>query len=124
MSNFKNKTMKGKVIKNCKFLPLQGFSAIAIFPFIFVDTKSFKWSVGKYRRYLMNHERIHLRQQLEMLILFFYIWYVVEYLIKLVHYKDRKLAYENLSFEREAYSNEEDINYLFNRDRYSWIKYL
>ena len=45
-----------------------------------------------------------------------------EYIIKLfIHGKD---AYRNLSFEREAYGNENDFEYLKNRKPYSWIKYL
>nr|DAU35071.1 MAG TPA: hypothetical protein [Caudoviricetes sp.] len=33
----------------------------------------------------------------------FYLWYIIEYLIRLIMYRDTKLAYKNISFEREAY---------------------
>ncbi len=64
---------------------------------------------------LINHERIHLRQQLEMGLILFYIWYFAEYLIRLVQYKKHYLAYLHISFEREAYQNEADLDYLKKR---------
>lgn len=42
-----------------------------------------------------------------MLFIFFFLWYFIEWTVKLFKYgvKDNK-AYYNLSFEREAYINE------------------
>ena len=64
---------------------------------------------------LLNHERIHLRQQLELLIIPFYIWYFIEYYTK---------GYYNVSFEREAYDNDRNLNYLKERKMYSFLKYF
>lgn len=66
------------------------------------------------------HEKIHWQQQLEMLVIFFYLWYVVEWLIRSLFQKN---AYRNISFEREAY-NSSNLNYLEDRKRFSWIKYI
>ena len=33
-----------------------------------------------------------------------------------------KLAYKNISFEREAYSNQSNLSYLSERKHYSWFK--
>ena len=71
---------------------------------------------------VINHEKIHWRQQLEMLILPFYIWYVIELLIKKLI--DRDTAYTCMSFEREAYKHQYELNYLKKRKPYSWVKYL
>jgi len=60
---------------------------------------------------LLNHERIHLRQQLELGILPFYLWYLLEYLIRRFQYKTHYLAYLNISFEREAYAHETNFDY-------------
>jgi hypothetical protein len=68
----------------------------------------------------INHESIHWEQQLEMLIIPFYIWYIIEWILKLLVYGNA--AYENLSFEREAYENDMDPEYLKNRKMYAWIK--
>jgi len=70
----------------------------------------------------LNHEKIHWYQQKEMLCIFFYLWYIIEWLIKLIPYKGN--SYYNISFEREAYSNESDERYLKNRKKFTWIKYI
>jgi len=70
---------------------------------------------------LIRHESIHWKQQMEMLIIFFYLWYLIEWIIRL--FKSGN-AYKNISFEREAYGNEKNENYLIERKKYSWIKYL
>jgi len=79
------------------------------------------------KRYLTNqktirHEKIHWKQQIEMLILPFYLWYLIEYLIRLI--TDKGNAYRSISFEQEAYRNEGDINYMENRKCFGWVKYL
>lgn len=97
----------------------KGFTGIALWPFIVVKYKAFKTDA-----IFINHERIHLRQQLELLILPFYLWYGIEYLLRLWQYKDRHLAYLNISFEREAYSNEKDLHYLKRRKFWAFTPYL
>lgn len=68
------------------------------------------------------HENIHWVQQMEMLIIFFYLWYFIEWVIRLfIH--GRK-AYLNISFEREAETNEDSIDYFIRRKRFAWFKYL
>jgi len=54
----------------------------------------------------------------------FYIWYFVEYLIRLVQYKKHYLAYLHISFEQEAYRNQADLNYLGNRGFWAFWKYV
>ena len=97
----------------------KGYIGITIFPFMFLKYKTLKWN-----KVLINHERIHLRQQLELLIFPFFVVYVFEFLIRLVQYKKWKLAYENISFEREAFANEKDLNYLKLRPFWNFIKYF
>jgi hypothetical protein len=102
-----------------RYLIPKGFRGFTFFPFVFLKFKN-----DKQNEVLLNHERIHIRQQLEMLIVPFFVWYFVEYLFRLVQYKDRKIAYRNISFEREAYLNDDNSNYLFNRKLYCFFKYL
>jgi len=97
-----------------KKLPAAG---MAIFPFILLKSASFKSDI-----WIINHEKIHLRQQLELLIFPFYIIYLVNYLINLIQYKKHHLAYRNIIFEKEAYDHETDLNYLKNGSWYGWIK--
>lgn len=70
----------------------------------------------------INHEKIHWQQQMELLILPFYIIYFVEWLIRL--FLNGRDAYNSISFEREAYANDEDMEYLKTRKRFSWFKYM
>ncbi|MFV0326895.1 MAG: hypothetical protein ACK5LF_21365 [Bacteroides xylanisolvens] len=72
----------------------------------------------------INHESIHTAQGKELLWIFFYIWYGIEWVIRLIQYRNRKKAYRNISFEREAYSNDENTTYLTNRKLYSFLNYL
>ena len=102
-----------------KYLVPKGYIGITLFPFIFVrEAKLMQHPL------LLNHECIHLRQQAELLIVPFYIWYVVEYLIRLLHYKNKNQAYRNISFEREAYTNEGNLDYSKTRKLWNFIKYL
>lgn len=99
-----------------KFLKISG---IALFPFILIRN-----SEDKKNNILINHEKIHLRQQIEMLIIFFYLWYVIEYYYWLFKLKNPYHAYHRISFEREAYANEHDLKYLNKRKFWSFRKYL
>jgi hypothetical protein len=73
---------------------------------------------------LIRHESIHTRQGSELLWVFFYLFYVLEFLVRLVQYRNWKNAYKNISFEREAYLNDGDNGYLVNRKRFAFIRYI
>jgi hypothetical protein len=92
---------------------------LALYPFILIN-KRIVSNPKTYRRTL-NHERIHHAQQLELLILPFYIWYVLEYLIYLVITRNSDLAYRSIRFERECYKHEKDQEYLANRRPYNYV---
>lgn len=86
----------------------QGIRGLAFWPFIFISSDTIIDDE------LINHERIHLRQQIEMLIIPFYIWYLIELYTK---------GYEQNKFEREAYGNDKNLDYLKTRKPYSFLKY-
>ncbi len=102
-----------------RFLIRKGFTGIALFPFIILRHKSLKEN-----KVLINHEKIHLRQQLELLIVFFYFWYAIEFLVRLLQYKNKNRAYRNISFEREAYTNEKNLNYLKKRSLFGFLRFF
>lgn len=107
------------LILQSRYLIPKGFSGLTIFPFVIVSAK-----VDLSDKVLMNHERIHLKQQLELAILPFFVWYFVEYLLRLIQFRNRRKAYRNISFEREAYANEGNFEYLQKRKFWSFLKYL
>jgi len=100
-------------------LPKLSANAMAIFPFILLKSKA-----QKQDQILINHEQIHLQQQLELFVFPFYFFYLLNYCINLVKYRNHYQAYFNISFEKEAYHFEKDLNYLSKRKWCSWIKFL
>ncbi|MFC3561248.1 hypothetical protein [Pedobacter jamesrossensis] len=98
------------IVKN---LPAEG---MAIFPFILLKKESYKSD-----KQIVNHEKIHLRQQLELLVFPFYLLYLINYLINLLRYKKHDLAYRKIIFEKEAYRYENDLNYLKNGNWFGWL---
>lgn len=102
-----------------KYLVPNGFMGITIFPFVFLKKKIYKTD-----KILINHENIHLRQQLELGILFFFLWYLFEFIFRFIVTKNKQKAYRDLSFEREAYTFEKDLEYISKRKWYSFLKFL
>lgn len=101
------------IIIRSKHIPFKHFSAINLLGVLFVHP-------GVYlSNELINHERIHTAQMLETGIIPFYIIYFLEWLIRLTM---RGNAYRNISFEREAYANQRNMNYLSQRKLYAWLR--
>jgi len=114
--------MRGRVIVSkfwTRFFSLGKAQAITIFPFIFL-----KYSNDRVNKVLLNHERIHVLQAIELLILPFYLLYLLEFGIRFIQYRNFTRAYLNISFEREAYANENNLDYLRKRKLYSVLKYV
>ena len=112
--NRKSIVIKGIFLRS-SLLP-SGYSAMTLFPFVIFR--------GKLPEWLRNHERIHLRQQLELLILPFYVWYLLEFTVHLLRYRNRLKAYRAISFEKEAYSNHHDTAYLQKRKFWGFLRYM
>ena len=93
--------------------------AVTIFPFIFVLRKAYAQEEA-----LINHERIHLMQALELLVVPFYLWYVIEFFLRFLYYRDFTRAYLNISFEREAYRQENNMSYRKTRKCWAFWHYL
>jgi hypothetical protein len=102
-----------------KYLTPKWVRGVTIFPFILLSQE-----VDKENRILLNHEKIHIRQQIELLVLPFYLWYGIEFVIRFIQNRNAKEAYLNISFEREAYQNENNLFYLKQRSFLNFIKYL
>ena len=90
-------------------IPFKGFRAITLWPFIFIRKGC------EFNEIHLNHENIHGRQQLELLIIPFYLIYLIEWLVRLIITGNSHKAYRDISFEKEAYTNEKDLEYLNNR---------
>ena len=103
------------MIRN-RVLPWKGFTAMNVLGAIFVRRGT------RVSQRLINHERIHTAQMREMLFIFFYLFYSIEWLMRLFM---RGNAYRNISFEREAYANDSDEHYLERRKHFAaWRFYM
>ncbi len=96
-----------------------GKNAITLFPFVFFRTRS-----ARANPRLVNHENIHLMQQLELLIIPFYLWYSIEYLTQRSKGFSHHQAYRRISFEKEAFANDQNPLYLKTRKPWSFIRFL
>ncbi len=88
--------------------------AFAFWPFVIIRDKYLVKD-----RILINHERIHLKQQVELLILPFYVLYFGEFIIHFIRFKNWNQAYRAISFEKEAYQNHSNSNYTNGRKSYA-----
>lgn len=102
-----------------RFFSLGNADGIMIFPFLFIKEVKFKNQLQ-----FINHEKIHFKQALELGVLLFYVWYLIELLLKSVKYQSFLQGYQNVSFEKEAYKNEGLDDYLSTRRPYAFLKYI
>jgi hypothetical protein len=94
-----------------------------------IDVYAFSFAVfvvcrGEMSQKTKNHETIHYYQQREMLFVFQWLLYGFFYLAGLIRYGDGAKAYRENPFEREAYDNDQNLDYLKTRKHYSWIPYI
>lgn len=95
-------------------------NAMALWPLIIIKTQQLRTN-----RALINHEKIHHRQQLELLILPYHIWYFSEYAFGLIKYRfNHDMAYRSISFEKEAYANQGQLDFLKKRPFLNHLKFF
>lgn len=101
-----------KIIYN-NIIPFKGFKAINLFGIIFARKQLNQIDI--------NHENIHTAQMKELLYIGFYIWYLIEWILRLILVKDSMKAYKMISFEVEAYKEQDNLDYLRNRKHFNWL---
>tara|TARA_R110002012_G_scaffold302922_1_gene504415 strand:+ start:101 stop:439 length:339 start_codon:yes stop_codon:yes gene_type:complete len=89
--------------------------AITLFPFIIISEEV--------DEYTMNHEMIHYEQQKELFVIGFYLLYAYDFVKGMVKYKNKDLAYFLIRFEQEAYTYQNDLGYIVDREKHSWKQY-
>lgn len=94
------------------------YSAMALYPFILV-----KHDVLKNDAVLIHHEKIHHRQQLELLLIGFYVLYLANYIFNLLKYRSHSIAYKQIIFEREAFTMDKELDYLSKREIFAFLKF-
>jgi len=89
--------------------------AITLYPFIICK--------GEMDEITKNHERIHLAQQRELWVIGFYVLYIGYWLIGKFSNMRSHQAYLFIPFEREAYENQSNPQYLSQRKNHAWKAY-
>ena len=105
-----------KVIYN-RLVPFRGFTAINLMGIVFARVEYRPLSAA-----IQQHEAIHTAQMKETAFLGFYLIYIAEWLWGLLRLRDALAAYRAIRFEREAYRNMADPNYLNQRRPYAWMR--
>ena len=93
--------------------------ALTFFPFIFMrsDTRE--------NEGLLQHEKIHIKQQFELLIIGAWILYGIEYFYaRFIKGLDKRQSYYYTALEQEAHRNSRVPNYLENRKPYAVLRYI
>ena len=103
-----------RIIKIKKRSFMKRFYAINLFGIIITCEKLSKES--------LNHELIHTAQAKELLYVLFYIWYIAEWSVLVLKYRNWMKAYYNIRFEKEAYALQNDMEYLIRRKHYCYLK--
>ena len=124
-----------KIIRN-NIIPFTGYKAMNLFGVLFVRGNA------RIDDITLNHEKIHSRQFVELMVLFavatvlirwwlplfsplfFYAWYVIEWLVHLIRFRSTYIAYRRISFEREAYTHQADMGYTNGRYWFNFLKYI
>lgn len=132
--------MKMKKVYN-KYIPVKGFTALTVWPFIFVRNGKTLTNRGE------RHETTHALQQLEMTIVgvmiaiamwffgcgwyslipigLFIELYSLEWFVKIPFCGfSRKKAYLSICFEQEAYEHQDEVYYNEVRKDFAWLKYV
>lgn len=79
--------------------------AIMIYPFVFHKEKEID-------QVTLNHERIHFDQVKKYGALKFYFFYIKEYIYLRIKGFSHSDSYYNISYEREAYKNQNNLDYV------------
>lgn len=104
-----------KIVYN-ELIPFKGFKCINLLGLLFVRKGCIMSETD------FNHEAIHTEQMKELLYIGFYILYLTEWVWHLVRLRNANAEYHAISFEREAYKHENDMEYLETRKMFNQYK--
>lgn len=106
-----------KIIYN-NWIPVKGFAAINVCGWLFVRNGV------KISDILLNHEEIHTAQMEDEGYFMFYLKYLIHWIKNLFIFGTKGHdAYRNIPYEREAYHNEANPEYLKTRKPFAYKEY-
>ncbi len=103
----------------CSWFPFKGYKAITLLHWIVVrNDQRARFTSTDY-----NHECIHYEQEKELWFIGFYLLYIIDFVLAMLYFWNWRKAYRNVTFEREAYDRQHDMQYIQHRKRFAWSKY-
>lgn len=108
------------VIENSDIISWLELEAIALWPVVVLGGVAL--TAKGNATHTLRHERIHLAQQQECLVVVFYVLYVSEMVYR--HVSLDPEPYFNMCFEAEAFQNEKRPSYLATRQRFAFMQYF
>lgn len=97
-----------------------GITGLTLFPFIILR-KEIRGTAEA--AITINHERIHIRQQVELALVFFALWYAASFIAGRLRGMSWNEAYRNIIFEREAFDRMYDMDYLKTRKLFAFMNF-
>jgi len=101
------------IIKKSFFVPPSA-AGWTLAPFIIFKKEKYATDVN------INHELIHIEQQKELLVIPFFILYILNFIFNIISMKPN--PYRWIMFEREAYDNQDNFDYLKTRKKFNYFK--
>lgn len=118
--------MENLKVRYSKYIPFKGYFAITLFDYMVIREEN------RNRAILIttwNHENWHASQVRDFYIgwcgyFIFYFLYVLEWVLKLPFALFGYKPYRSISFEQDAFANQDKTEKLYNRKKFSWVKYI
>ena len=98
-------------------IPFKGFVAMNLFGIFLIRKDEWLKESEMEKMQTIRHENIHTAQMRELLYIPFYVIYILEWFVRL--FTHPKSAYMGISFEREAYENSTNPDYLLTRKHFA-----
>lgn len=112
-----NTSLMLPVTINTRYKIFKYYTGFSFFIFIWISDHAHD------REEVINHEKIHFYQQLELLFVFHWLLYLSFYILYRVKGYTHDAAYRRIPFEKEAYEHERTKAYLLKRKFFYWLKY-
>ena len=110
------KIIKSRLIPRlCEIGPDVEVHGVALYPFIFIHP-------DHYTEDVILHERIHCEQYKETCCFGYFFIATYDFIKNFFKCKNLDESYRNVRFEKEAYANMSNPDYLQERKRYNWVK--
>jgi len=97
--------MKVRIKYNHRYPKYIGKRGIVLYPYVLISLSEYEAK----KQHVLHHERIHVQQARKNTILLFYSTYLYERILNMFRYRNFSKAYRNISYEKEAYEKQNDI---------------